>query len=583
MRGAEAWRREAERLAWWAWLVCPDAWLASRLADLRGPTPPWLGPTALLAIGLTTGLLAGTAVLFVFPSADHWRGDSLALVMVLHFAGVLLARGEDEGPEEFGKRFAAALLHAPYVLLAAMAWLGVWELFAGQFGVALRGGRDGLTPEFGLILIGLGVLALVNVVICGPQSFRRTQEGGVAEASFLFRLIAPLAYLLVLVLRQSLVVQSQMGNMTLLRALFGSFAILPEVKVGAVVAILAVLGVRPYELVCERLAAALFGGPPARSRGWPAWLAPLPLDLEAQLLCSPRTHDWTLAAELAFAAQTAPGRLVAIGRRVWHGGNATPEQTRLAALAAAVAWQSEVPAVSEAAWRLLEGILKSGHPALNSAFWAWLAGAARQRRADLVRWLLRERHTLRTPRAELLAILRPLRWTAVFDQVDDESRRELVGQVFELVAEVRSVALLEQVLRDLEGWREQQVEPDAVIAPALLVRWSRSILEAGQTPTEPLLAHAATLRRTALKAADGDEGAARTWYALARRFEDLPAARQRDILTPFGYRELWRMVLAQHPDEEETLRQEERYLRARQNRVVRLTTDDPDEPDEPGT
>jgi hypothetical protein len=235
-------------------------------------------------------------------------------------------------------------------------------------------------------------------------------------------------------------------------------------------------------------------------------------------------------------------------------------------LGAAAGWQAEEQAVSKAGWALLEQILRSGHPALDGAFWSWLAIAARQRRADLVRWILRERQAIALPRHELLAVLRPLRWTTVLDQVDDEGRRELIGQVFELLAEVRSVALLEQALRDLDLWRERQREPEALLAPSLLAHWTRLILETGQTPEDPVLAHAATLRRTALKAAEGDAGAARTWYALARRFEELPVSRQRDVLLPFAYRELWRMVLDRFPDEEEELRQGERYQKTRYRR-----------------
>jgi len=318
---------------------------------------------------------------------------------------------------------------------------------------------------------------------------------------------------------------------------------------------------------------ALFGGAPACSRRWPPWPAPPPLAMESRLLCSDRPADWALAAELAAAADTAPGRLLAIGRRAWAKGDAPAEAVRLASLAAGVAWQSDNAPVSQAGWALLEEILSDGHPAVDHAFWSWVVGLTRQRRADLVRWILRSRQTIALPRAELLAILRPLRWTAVFDQADDEGRRELVGQVFELLAEVRSVALLEQVLRDLDTWRSEQEDPDKVIAPALLERWILAILERGQTPTDPVLAHAATLRRAALKAAEGDAGAARTWYALAHRFEELPASRQRDVLHPFGYRDLWRLVLAQHPDEEEELRQDERFHRSHHARLLRRDSD----------
>jgi len=562
----DGWRREAERLAWWAWLVCRDDRLASRLADLRGPVPPWLGPTALLVIGGTAGLAAGMLVLLMFPGVEHWRGDALALVMVLHFAGVLLARAEDEGPDKFPDRVAAALLHAPYLLLAAMAWLNLWQDFANSFGIGLRGGRDGLTAEFGLILVGLAVMVLVDIALCGPQSLRGSREDGVAGASFMLRLAAPLAFLLGLIFRQGALVRAQMSEMSFFRGLFASYAILPEVRTGVMVALLAVVALRPYELFCERLADLLFGGPSARSRGWPSWLGPPPMALETRLLASPRSHDWNLAAELALDGGTPPGRLVVIGRRAWDQGEAGPAQVRLAALGAAAAWQADHQPVSKAGWALLEEILRSGHPALDGAFWSWLAIAVRQRRADLVRWILRERQAIALPRHELLAVLRPLRWTTVLDQADDEGRRELIGELFGLLTEVRSVALLEQALRDLDLWREQQRNPEDLLAPPLLARWTRVILETGRTPDDPVLAHAATLRRAALRAADGDAGAARTWYALARRFEELPVSRQRDVLLPFAYRELWRMVLDRFPDEEEELRQTERYQKTRYRR-----------------
>ena len=558
----DGWRREAERLAWWAWLVCPDPRLAVRIADYRGATPPWLGTTALFSLGLTVGLLAAMAIFMALPTAPHWRVDALALTLMLHFAGTLLARPEDEPPSDFPRRFAAALLHAPYLWLVMAAWLNLWAAFAEVFGIRVVGGRDGLSPEFGLILIGLGLLLLFDVVTCGPGIYRGPRDKGIAGASFLLRLAAIVSWLVSLVVLQEIAIAPLMRGQSWFTMLFGSYPILPALKTGTVVAVAALVLVRPYEEVCRLIGEYLFAGPSAKSRTWPHWLAPLPLSFERLLLRSDQPSDWSLAVDLAFSSHYPARELLTIGRRAWRRGDATPPQARLATLAAATAWQTGQGQAAEHGWSLLEGVLRTAHEAVDTEFWTWLGSVVRLRRVDLLRWILRSRHDLELPRRDILAILRPLRWTMVLDGLAHDERREMVGQVLDLVGEVARVDLLEQVLRDLDVWRETQPDPNAVVDPYLLARWARAILDAGESAADPVLAHSATLRRTALRAAAGDAGALRTWYALAGRYEDLPPSRRRDVLHPFGYRELWRLVLERHSDGEELVRQDERYQRS---------------------
>ncbi|NUQ02046.1 MAG: hypothetical protein HUU35_19535, partial [Armatimonadetes bacterium] len=71
------------------------------------------------------------------------------------------------------------------------------------------------------------------------------------------------------------------------------------------------------------------------------------------------------------------------------------------------------------------------------------------------------------------------------------------------------------------------------------------------------------LRGLAYRVALGEAGLQAEWYAASRRYEKLTPGRRGELLSPFSYLSLWRLVTARLADDEELARQEERYLAGR--------------------
>jgi hypothetical protein len=546
---APPYSRDLTRMAWRAWLTVDDEALAERLLPLCEGLPPWLDAGPWLALGVVTGAAAGHLAAWLLRGL--WGPDqalaagALALVLAA-LCGAGLARRDRRGEEarDFPWRLASLALHAPFVVLAAAAGLA---LVAGE-PIGLLG-----TLVFAVLLLGLPVLAARAVTPC--QFLPDYND-----------VWPPLADL------DSLALRALASLAPLGAALAGGAADWVRVLT-AFVAVGLIATVRWQEVAADDLGRRIERWPQARQVGRRArvrrrWLPP-PYALEALLIARRESPDeWALAAVYSDARDYPPEALAQAAGGLWSGAATEPEQARAAALCALELWTNPA-AGAEVAYRAfarLDAVAQFRPEALDERFWKQVDSHVGEgpRRAEAVVFLLSRAEDLGLSPATAWLRVRRLRWAAALAPAGDErTRLALLDGVLALHERFANADALEQAWAD---W-EQAAERDPQTTETVAERWaSRAVgLLAGALPAADPLSPTShrhfglALRWAGWRAADGDEAAVRAWYAAARRFEELPAVRQQELLTPFAYWSLWRQVLARAADAEEAARQEERY------------------------
>lgn len=549
---------DLSRLAWWAWLRTPDDAIAERLTEYHHGLPPWLDPWPWLALGLAPGVALGVLVALLCRGLGLRAEEAVAvgLVVALTLAGSLAVRDPlRERAGEFPYRVATALLHLPYVVVAAIAYLLFLRRMVGPQGAA--------GPAHALwFAVGAAPVILSAARASGPRVLTDPSDGvwpslgGLPSFGLRVSLLTGAAVLLALAHPPS-----------------------RQLAVAAAVLLGSLASLSLQERVARRMGRWLTKRlRPARSRRWPSWLPPAPFAFEAALLAAdeaPAARE--LAARYCDACDYPATALDAALRQLSRRDGRTPDRLLAAAVCALELWRSP-DSNAQARYRAfarLDGLVAGHGRELGERFERWLEELlpGSPRAAEILTFMLTRRDALGQPPARARKWLWKLDWAGAAAAADEASRRALVAAIVELHGEEPEPASIDRLLCELDRLSERLGIPEEV-PPAAEVR---SLVERvlGEAAGERLPNHhpcyVLELRRRAWRvvADHGAPAAVQAWYDAAKRYEELPAVRQEELLPAFSYRRLWDQVLTVVADPEEERRQDERYRLARARRGSR--------------
>ena len=544
------------RLAWWAWLTLDDDELAERLIACATPLPPWLDSRPWFLGGLLAGLVVGGlfgGLTFLAGQDDPLSGGFIAVYVALAIAGGVARRDRrGEVALQFPSRLAVLLLHLGYLalLLPAVAQ-------ALLYTVDDSGGTWVLT--MGLALALLPWIWRASTPLLFVDDYDASWPALAGIDSLVLRALA-------------------LGG--LVTAAIMALPIWASVPV-ALLAVLAVSTMRAQERLAAAVAERIGGWPPARRVGRRAWIrrrfAPPPFALEALLLARPLSpDDWQLAADYCEARDYPPEALTAAVGRLWSGVPASRERARAAAWCALELWCNE-QSTPEAAYRgfaRIDALANQQPGVLDEPFWNDFVERAGDRpiRAQAIELLCERESALPVAGLAAWRLVRRLEWPSLLGHLDPEATRNLLRAVFGLVQRLRSPEALSELWLDFEFWAEKEGsiwgETNLVVLSSRANELTDEMLGGSvQVPANSHRLYPLALRHLAHQAAAAVStasapGLVGEWYEVARRFEALPEARQREVISPFGWWLLWRRVAEAVGDKEELARQEERYRKA---------------------